>query len=425
MNISDKERNQLRQLASRWMEQAALPVMKPRRQGWKDVKDLKAGKPMILVETCMLDGYIRDEELVCQDPYLRNIEKALFETVRHAEEVGDDIVMDPYFRIPWILEMSDYGIPMEPQHSAAGDGSSLGYDFKYALHSEKDLAKMHLRERVLHREESINNKELLDDTFGDILPVVLGGFDWFNRDPGYHTWLGNLYNGLTQDLFKMVGNDQLLFWFYDKPELIHDIMRIITDDRLAHFKFLEDNGLVYQNTDTWNPGPCSYGMTSDLPESDGSGKPAKLKDCWLWMESQESEPISGEMMDEFFMPYMAEACEPGGLVYYGCCERLDDRFEYVSQKIPNLRAVSVSGWSDFYKMGELLGKDYVYSRKPTPAYISNAEPNWELLEKDIDDTLAAARDCSLELCFRDIYTTDGDRQRLADWTQMVRGKIGE
>ena len=55
----------------------------------------------------------------------------------------------------------------------------------------------------------------------------------------------------------------------------------------------------------------------------------------------------------------------------------------------------------------------MYSRKPTPAYISGANPDWELVEKDVRDTLTAARDCNLELCFRDIYTIDGDRSRLA------------
>ena len=64
-------------------------------------------------------------------------------------------------------------------------------------------------------------------------------------------------------------------------------------------------------------------------------------------------------------------------------------------------------------MGEMLGKKYVYSRKPTPAYISGAHPDWDLLKKDVRDTLDAAKHCSLEFCFRDIYTIDGDRPAFA------------
>ncbi len=71
----------------------------------------------------MLSDYIGAEELVCEDPYARNVEKSLFEIVRHADEIGDDIVVDPYFRIPWVIEISDLGIPIEAHHS-----SELGWE---------------------------------------------------------------------------------------------------------------------------------------------------------------------------------------------------------------------------------------------------------------------------------------------------------
>jgi hypothetical protein len=112
--IREQDINALRSLASRWMEHANLPIMENRRRQWKAIKDLNAEKPMILVETCMLSDYIGVEELVCEDTYTRNIEKSLFEIVRHADEIGDDIVVDPYFRIPWAIEISDLGIPMLP-----------------------------------------------------------------------------------------------------------------------------------------------------------------------------------------------------------------------------------------------------------------------------------------------------------------------
>ncbi|HSR34232.1 MAG TPA: hypothetical protein VLY63_27005, partial [Anaerolineae bacterium] len=418
--IREKEAESLRSLATRWMEHAADPIMAERRRQWRAIKDLKAEKPMILVETCMLSDYIGQDELVCEDPYLRNIEKSLFEIVRHADEIGDDIVVDPYFRIPWELEIGDYGVPIEAYHAISCDGSDLGYSFNFGVQSEADAQKLHLRDRSVKREESVQRKEQLEDIFGDILPVRLGGFDPFDPDPGYRPWLGNLWGGLTMDLFKLVGNNNLLYWVYDKPGLIHRMMELIRDDRQAHFQFLEREGLLYQNTDTWMPCPGSYGFVSDLPESTENGDDVRLKDCWVWVESQESEPISPKMFSEFFLPYIAEVSRPFGLAYWGCCEGLHDRFPYVKEAIPNLRAVSVSGWSDLFQMGEMLGKEYVYSRKPTPAYISGVYPDWELAEKDVRDTLTAAKDCNLELCFRDIYTVDGDRSRLARWVQITR-----
>jgi hypothetical protein len=418
--MPNKEVQALRRLAARWQEHAHHPVRKERRRQWQAVKDLRAERPMILVETCMLPDYIAQEELVCRDPYLRNIEKSLFEIVRHADEIGDDIVVDPYFRIPWAIEISDYGVPIQASHALAVNGSDLGYSFNFGVQSEADFRKLHLRQRRVNPEESLRQKALLEDVFGDILPVRLGGFDPFDPDPGYRPWLGNLYGGLTMDLFKLIGNDNLLFWLYDNPPLLHKLMVLIRDDRLAHFRFLEQGGLLYQNTDTWMPCPGSYGFVSDLPPSDQDGGEVLLRNCWCWTDSQESAPISPAMFSEFFLPYIAEVTRPFGLTYYGCCEAVHDRFEYIAKAIPNLRAVSVSGWSDLFKMGELLGRKYVYSRKPTPAYISGGHPYWDLLEKDVRDTLAAAKNCNLELCYRDIYTIDGDRPRLARWVQMTR-----
>jgi hypothetical protein len=417
--MREPEIHALRRLAARWMEHAHHPVMKERRRQWQAIKDLRAEKPMILVETCMLPDYIAQEELVCQDPYLRNIEKSLFEIVRHADEIGDDIVVEPWFRIPWVIEISDYGVPIVACHAQAVTGSDLGYSFNFGVQSEADFRKLHLRTRRVNREESLRQKRLLENIFGDILPVKLGGYDPFDPDPGYRPWLGNLYGGLTMDLFKLIGNDNLLLWVYDNPPLLHKLMVLIRDDRLAHFRFLEQEGLLYRNTDTWMPCPGSYGFVSDLPPSGEDGR-AGLKDCWCWTDSQESAPISPAMFNEFFLPYIAEVTRPFGLTYYGCCEAVHDRFDHIRKAIPNLRAVSVSGWSDLFRMGEMLSRKYVYSRKPTPAYISGSHPYWDLLEKDVRDTLAAAKNCNLEFCYRDIYTIEGDRPRLTQWVQMTR-----
>ena len=423
--VQPKERESLRALATRWMAHAADPIMVERRRQWRAVKDLRMEKPVILLETCMLPDYIGPDELVCQDPYLRNIEKSLLEIVRHADEIGDDIVVDPYFRIPWEIQVGDYGLPIEAHHAISTDGRDLAYSFDFTLKTPADADKLHLRENRLDRALSRQRRDLLQDIFGDILPIRMGGYDPFNPDAGYRPWLGNLFGGLTMNLFKLTGNDRLLYWVYDERETIHKIMQVIHDDRAAHFAWLESEGLLYCNTDTWMPCPGSYGYVSDLPETSADGESAQRADCWVWVESQESEPISPKMFNDLFLPYIADITRPFGLAYWGCCERVDDRFPYIEKAVPNLRAVSVSGWSNPFKMAEMLGKKYVFSRKPTPAYVSGPNPDWELAEKDMRDTFAATRaaGCNLEICFRDIYTIDGDRPRLAQWVKMVRAMM--
>lgn len=418
--VDQNQRNRLRELAARWMEHAQQPIMNERRRQWRRIKDLKAEKPMILVETCMLSDYVSQDELANTDPYLRNIEKTLLEQVRHADEIGDDIVIEPYFQIPWVISESGYGVSLEAHHAISSDGSDLGYSFDFSIQSESDFEKLGFRERVVHRDQTQANKQLLEEMFGDILPVVVGGYDWFNPEPGYRPWLGNIYCGLTMDLFKMVGNDNLLFWVYDKPGFIHKLMAFIRDDRIARYEWMEKEGLLYVNNDVNNPCPGSYGYVSDLPDKPGVTR----ADCWAWTDSQESAPMSPGMLDEFFLPYMADLCNTFGLTYYGCCEAVHDRLHLVEKKIDNLRAVSVSGWSDCFAASEIICDKYVFSRKPTPAFISGEYPDWDRLKKDLEDTLTAAKDCNLELCFRDIYTVNGDFGRLAKWTEMARGLIG-
>jgi hypothetical protein len=240
---------------------------------------------------------------------------------------------------------------------------------------------------------------------------------------GNDEWTGMFFFGLTWQVFRFIGNNGLLYWLYDAPDTIHRLMRFMVEDRIALYEFLETEGLLEVNTDNQMAGPRSYGYVSDLPDPGCEGE-AELKHLWGWAESQESTIISPKMYGEFVLPYLAQLSVRFGLIYYGCCEPVDDRLELIVEAIPNLRSVSVSGWADFRKVAEILGRRYVYSRKPTPAYISGANPDWELVEQDMRKTYAAARDCNTEILFRDIYTVDGDRPRLKQWVDMTRAVFG-
>ncbi|MBM3892040.1 MAG: hypothetical protein FJ388_23235, partial [Verrucomicrobia bacterium] len=97
--ISPKDRNIIRGLAAKWMEFASLPVMQERKRLWKAVHDLKAERPVILFETAWIDGYVSDSEVLCEDPFLRTVEKNMRITLRQAEELGDDLVVEPHYRL--------------------------------------------------------------------------------------------------------------------------------------------------------------------------------------------------------------------------------------------------------------------------------------------------------------------------------------
>jgi hypothetical protein len=197
-------------------------------------------------------------------------------------------------------------------------------------------------------------------------------------------------------------------------------MSFIRDDRVSYYKWLEEEGLLGYNHTGWEMiGSGSPGYTSSLPIGGISHNP-RLVDLWVWMESQETSMISPSMFSRFFLPFMAEVCSLFGLVYYGCCEPVHDRWDMVIQAIPHIRAVSISPWCNQQIMAEKLGKKVVFSRKPKPWLISGTDPDWGELEKDVSETYSAARDCNLEFIYRDVYRIDGDRSRLRRWVDLVR-----
>ena len=415
---TDSDRQTIRALAERWAEIAALPVMADRKRGWRALHDLRPERPMIHFEVGTVDGFVGPDELRCEDPILRAVEAAMHEHIRHFEEVGDDIVFEPYFRIGWDIQDSGWGVEVV-QIPAPG----IGYTFNFPIKTPADAALLQPRRYSVDRDSTLAKLRLLEDAFGDLLPVRVGNYDHFMVEQGAESWAGNYFIGLTWQVYRFIGNDGLLTWVYESPETIHELMEYMLNERDRMFSFVEDEGLIVPNTDNQLAGPRAYGYVSDLPAPD-EANPGTLSDLWCWAESQETSMISPAMYQEFVLPYMARLTQRFGLVYYGCCEPTHDRLEMIMAAMPNLRSVSVTPWADFEVMAEMLGADYVYSRKPDPVPISGPRPDWKRAEADLRRTYDTTHGRNVELLFRDVYDVAGDRTRLARWVELAKSVFG-
>jgi hypothetical protein len=424
--VNNNERAALRRLAEKFAGIAGSDLMAERKKLWKALHDLKPQRPMILFEPFSIDGYLSDYEFQCSEPLLRNVETRLIFLIKQYEHLDDDVVFEPYFRLPWwgkglAATGKEYGEVKIQELKAQKE--SLAYVSNFPVKTPDDIKNLKPRIFEIDKKPVLDLKNKLEDIFGDILPVKLGNFDNFDVDPGNQPFTGNNFIGITWDVFKLIGAERMMLWAYDHPEALHELCRFLVEDRKSFYKFMLEQKLLDFNTDNQFAGPSSYGYVSGLPAC-GTDKEVELKDLWTWPESQESEPFSPAMFNEFFLPYIAEIANMFGLSYYGCCERLTDRFEYIAKAVKNLRAVSISGWSDFDRAAELLGNRYVFSRKPVPAYISSESASWDLVEKEASKTAKATKNCCVEIIFRDAYSIYCTPERSAQWIRIWKRALG-
>jgi hypothetical protein len=130
--------------------------------------------------------------------------------------------------------------------------------------------------------------------------------------------------------------------------------------------------------------------------------------------------VSPAMFEEYEIDYMIPIFERFGLVYYGCCDPLDGKMNEV-RKIPHLRKISMSPWTNQERGAAEIGKDYVFSRKPNPAYLASTRFDEDLIRSDLLATKEICRKngCPLEFILKDLSTVGRDPQRIWRWAKIA------
>ncbi len=250
---------------------------------------------------------------------------------------------------------------------------------------------------------------LAHDLFDGILEVRLKGVWWWTL-------------GMTWDFIKLRGLENLMMDMMIYPEYVHKMMAFLRDAALNKLDYLEDKGLLGINTEGSYVGSGGFGWTNRLPQAGFSSSKVRTKDMWGFCESQETVGVSPEMVGEFIVPYQKPIMERFGLSCYGCCEPLDSRW-YLLKDIKGLTRVSVSPWADVKRMAEYLGKEFVYSRKPSPTPLADPDPDWDKVRAEMRGFLQATRDCNVEIIMKDNHTLGNNPDNAANWCRMVREEI--
>jgi hypothetical protein len=142
---------------------------------------------------------------------------------------------------------------------------------------------------------------------------------------------------------------------------------------------------------------------------------------WGYSESQETVSVSPAMFEEFVLPYQLPLLEYFGLNAYGCCEPLDTRIAILKQKVPRLRKITVSPWSNTEFMAEAIGRNYVYCWKMNPALIATEVINEDKIRTLARDTFSLVRKyaCPAEVLMRDIRTLAHKKENAIRWVEIL------
>jgi len=165
---------------------------------------------------------------------------------------------------------------------------------------------------------------------------------------------------------------------------------------------------------------CTGAYTDALPAPGYDPKAVRAKDVWCFGLAQMFSTVSPAMFDEFEVQYFAPVAARFGQVYYGCCDPLDRKMNEV-RKIPNVRKVSMSAWVDEEHGATEIGGDYVFSRKPNPAFLATDTFNEKAVRDDLTRTrdICRANGCPLEFILKDISTVRYEPARLARWADIA------
>ena len=411
MPVTQQDQQILRELGARYMELASLSVMGEKVELWKSLNRFEMRRPMVCIDQLPWNELTIGEELRCcvTDPVWRTVEWNLRSMIYQWERFPVDMVLEPFITIPQVIEKTGYGLLPDVETLELSRGTTAASQhFTDVLNDYNDIEKIHDLDFTVDQVENRNRMEQAAAIFDGIAPVVLEhGVDFHLGIWDYLSMLMNVENAYINIM--------------DRPEFIHACMERMTQSVIAGIE--KANALEIHN-DIANRCHCGYIYTDDLLPGFGLGKGPISKNCWAFGMAQLFTSVSPAVTEEFELPYIMRMATHFGGIYYGCCDRLDDRLDVV-KRIPNVRKISCSPWSDRERFAERIGPKLVMSAKPTPAFLASDTVDWDGVRADLRRTIDAARAnrVNLEIILKDISTVRCEPERLSTWARIAMEEV--
>lgn len=411
--LEEKEKDILKELGQKIKTYAETDAASGKAKLWQKLNDLESVRPMVWInEIPWHEMNVADElTLRCNHPWARNLEQNLRRTIYQRAHMPGDMIVSDYIECPKVFSTTDFGI-VEQTDTAYTDADNEIYSrhFKIQIQEPEDIRKIRMPEIKYMEKATRYNMEAMQDIFRGIIDVKLVG----QTHIWYTPW---------DFLIRWWGVEEAMMDLIVRPEMVHEAYERMVDAWMTELDQFEELNLLSLDCANTRIGSGGYGYTGELPGPDFDPGYVRPKNMWGCANAQILSSVSPGMHWDFAIAHDLRWLRRFGLVYYGCCEPLDNKIGLM-KKIPNLRKISVSPWCDTQKITEQVGGDYVMSRKPNPAIFAAVSYDGDEAERQLTEFMEAAGDGHVEIIMKDISTVGYHPENLWKWEKTAM-KVAE
>ena len=399
----------LRSLAQGYSEIAHLDVQSERTERYYRTVGLEEVRPVVLIDEVPW-GEIQDDalQLWCEGAEQRQLEGRLRRALYQWDHFQVDLILPPVFQVPKQIRSSGIGLEVREVQIKGDTGAYIAsHAYEDQLKTEEDLEALRLPTVSYDKAGTERAADLATDVFRGLQDVRITGT--------YFAY--NIWDVISQ--YRGVQN--LLMDLAMRPEFMHRTASKSMEIAAAI-------GRQYEELDLLDPDlmllHCTPACARELPSAGYTGT-AKLSDVWGRCSAQIFAAVSPQMHDEFDLVYNQQLFSGCGLLYYGCCEPMENKIDILRKRFPNLRKISITPWADPEIAARNIGRDYVLAGKPNPAFVNSPVFDPEPVRKEIERYVDACRryGTTCEFVLKDISTIANNPDNLTKWAETVNGVL--
>jgi len=395
------DRTVVRDLASQVAEIAASHDNELICRRWCDVNALRQPDraPVWCRPVGAWDELLPDSALRCCDPRARALERELRQ-VLIKRDIGDDSPVKPWLEVDavWRVDPPSIWGVRTAHHDPDQPGGSWAYD--PPLKTEADFDKLVIPRWTCDAAATDAAASGAHDLVGDILPVRVRCQSPLGASLGVYA-------------AELRGLSELMLDMAAAPGLVHRLMTYLRDAVLATMRQVEATGRLTPN----HCGSMAGSMFSEPPAPLPASGPLGYRHLWGWTDSQELDPVSPAMWEEFCLNYQRPIIEQFGLSAYGCCENLTHKIDGVLS-LKNLRVSICSAWTDLDQVIAKVGSRYViqWRQKASAVVFSDDTAG---IQQHLEDGCRRLQGQYYHIVLRELQTLAGHPRRLHDWTRLA------